>query len=162
MPFTLRAPAPADVEELAALHIGTWRETYAHVVPDSHYTPELLEQRRSLWTRVTSQAPTNSTWAVAERDGRIIGFAGAGRPLDVDPPAGRQLYVLYLERGAHGGGAGQALLDSVLGEGPAFLWVAEDNPRSRAFYRRNGFVPDGARQVDDALPDLVEVREVRS
>ena len=27
------------------------------------------------------------------------------------------------------------------------LWVAQDNPRAQAFYRRNGFIPNGTRKV---------------
>lgn len=40
-------------------------------------------------------------------------------------------------------------------------WTAEDNPRARAFYARNGFTPDGARKVEPSWEDLAEVRLVR-
>lgn len=43
---------------------------------------------------------------------------------------------------------------------PAQLWVAEEKPRARRFYERNGFTPDGARFVDETL-DLAEARLVR-
>ncbi|WP_439688481.1 GNAT family N-acetyltransferase [Curtobacterium sp. SP.BCp] len=52
--------------------------------------------------------------------------------------------MLYVLARAHGSGAGQALLDAALGHRSASLWVAEDNPRAQAFYRRNGFTVDGA------------------
>lgn len=44
---------------------------------------------------------------------------------------------------AHGSGLGQALLDTAIGTEPAYLWIMAGNPRAEAFYRRNGFVPDG-------------------
>jgi RimJ/RimL family protein N-acetyltransferase len=39
--------------------------------------------------------------------------------------------------------------------------VFRDNPRARAFYQRNGFVPDGATCTEERFPDLVEIRMVR-
>jgi len=39
--------------------------------------------------------------------------------------------------------------------------MAQDNPRARAFYARNGFTPDGARKVEPSWEDLTEVRLVR-
>jgi RimJ/RimL family protein N-acetyltransferase len=39
--------------------------------------------------------------------------------------------------------------------------VAEDNPRAHAFYRRNGFAPDGTRQIADTLEGMATVRMIR-
>ncbi len=50
-------------------------------------------------------------------------------------------------------------MDAVIGEQPAFLWVAEDNPRARAFYARNRFRADGAEVTEDI--GLTEVRLTR-
>ena len=69
--------------------------------------------------------------------------------------------MLYVLREHHGSGAGQALLDAVLGEEPAQLWVAEANPRAIRFYERNGFRADGATLTDPAVEDLREIRMVR-
>lgn len=61
----------------------------------------------------------------------------------------------------YGMGVGQALLDAAIGDRPASLWVAEDNPRAQAFYRRNGFALDGARDTIERLENMAEVRMVR-
>ena len=45
----------------------------------------------------------------------------------------------------------QRLYDEAVGGRDAYLWVLRDNARARAFYARNGFVPDGAAKID---PDL--------
>jgi len=61
----------------------------------------------------------------------------------------------------HGTGTGQALLDVVVPPGPAQVWVAEENPRARRFYARNGFEPDGPRHADTRFGGIVEIRLVR-
>jgi ribosomal protein S18 acetylase RimI-like enzyme len=97
----------------------------------------------------------------------VIGFANAGDAVGPDaehgvPPA-RPLHVfsIYLRASAHGVGTGQALLDAVVGDEPAQLWVLRGNARAIAFYRRNGFTFDGAEYADPADPGLVELRMVR-
>jgi hypothetical protein len=34
----IRPPTPGDVDILARLHIETWRQTYAHLVPESFFS----------------------------------------------------------------------------------------------------------------------------
>ena len=94
-------------------------------------------------------------------DGEVVGFAQAVPSRDEPPVRAEELATLYLRADHHGGGLGQALLDAVLADRPASLWVAEANPRARRFYERNGFTPDGAREVVADWEGLVEVRLVR-
>ena len=98
---------------------------------------------------------------VAESAGELMGFAGAGRSTDRPPPRGRQLRFIYLLAHMQGSGAGQALLDEVLGDDPASLWVLEDNLRARSFYVRNGFAYDGTRQPTGYADSVAEIRMVR-
>ncbi len=164
MTFTLRAPVPADAEEIAALHVSTWQETYTELLPEGFFDEAHIEGRRRMWSRMLDAPRENVTIRVAEEeDGRIIGFAMSGPSVDTESPAvrDRQLYMLYLVAAAHGGGAGQALLDGVLGDGPAQLWVAKENPRAIAFYRRNGFELDGLEMSDPGAPKLTDARMVR-
>ena len=55
----------------------------------------------------------------------------------------------------------QSQFDAVIPAGPAVLWVAKENPRAIAFYRRSGFAFDGAEQTDPGTPGIVEARMVR-
>ena len=93
------------------------------------------------------------------RDGLDLppGVPGACR----DGPRDLELWGIYLLAEYHGSGIGQALLDAAVGDRPASLWVAEDNPRARAFYSRNGFEPDGGRRVEEEWEHMVVVRLVR-
>ncbi|HSN35012.1 MAG TPA: GNAT family N-acetyltransferase [Arthrobacter sp.] len=96
---------------------------------------------------------------VAECSGQIIGFAFFGpsfTPEGQETPRDHQLFSLYIAAEHYGTGAGQALLDATAGHAPAMLWVATDNPRAMAFYRRNGFEFDGTEQTDPRAPAIVD------
>ena len=52
---------------------------------------------------------------------------------------------------------------AAIGESPAYLWVAEGNPRALAFYLKHGFRPDGKRgQLPPEWESLPEFRMVRA
>ncbi|RLP76394.1 GNAT family N-acetyltransferase [Mycetocola tolaasinivorans] len=159
--FIIREPRAHEAVELAELHLETCRETYAGRFPASAWGDEARANRLRLWEAICSQPRPTDRFAVAERRGRLIGFAGSGVPTENAPVRDRALFFLYLLAAEHGSGAGQAVLDHVLGEDPASLWVLEDNPRARAFYTRNGFAPDGARQPTGYESGGDEVRMVR-
>jgi GNAT superfamily N-acetyltransferase len=157
----VRSAEEPDADAIVAVHRASWLETYAHLVD-----PAAIERRfadaelwRSRWLEIVARGIVS----VAERDGRVVGWAYA-LPADRDAPRDRELEGIYLLAEAHGSGLGQALLDAVLGDAPAFLWVADGNPRAEAFYRRNGFERDGAvaeHRVDGAGAVLAAVRMVR-
>ena len=159
--FHLRPAVPADAPGCAYVHHTSWVETYSALLPASHWETDTLTKRVETWQRWLDRGADAT---VAEVDGRVIGFAIAGASRRVGehhPVRDRELFSLYTLAAHHGGGAGQALLEAALpADIPAQLWVAEENPRARAFYRRNGFTPDGARYRDETL-DLAEVRLIR-
>ena len=145
---------------MALLHVRSWRETYRGTVRDEVLDdPEFVARRERMWTAlVTDERYSATTIAVAERDGELIGLASSGPSMGeyLDPPL--QLYTLYVLKSDQGSGAGAALLEAVLGEHPAQLWVADPNPRAQAFYRKHGFDFDGTTQVDDGIRELRMVR----
>jgi len=53
------------------------------------------------------------------------------------------------------------MLEAVLQDDPAQLWVLRSNDRAIAFYERNGFAVDGVEFIDPSEPSLVELRIVR-
>ena len=83
----------------------------------------------------------------------------SGPPEDATAAWMRQLYVLYVYAADHGTGAGRALLEAVIDSAEAVaLWVADPNPRAQAFYRKHGFVADGAAQVEGGVREIRMVR----
>lgn len=160
----IRPMRDGDADALALVHVTSWRETYAGLVPEEWYGDEALEQRRAFWTQAVARSLTGeirSTVRVAELGDRIVGFASAGpsRPGVQKRPI--ELGMIYTLAEVQGRGIGDALIEAVLGDRPAQLWVAEENPRARRFYARHGFTWDGTRKLDEHIADLAEVLLVR-
>lgn len=146
MKYLIRPPRAGEAELLADVHLRSWEETYSAVFPPTAWGAEEREGRIRQWTVLCG--PPRADWrtAVAEVGGRPVGIAHTEHDRDDPPLRERVLAFIYLLREAQGSGAGQALLDEVLGDEPTSLWVLEENPRARAFYAKNGFAPTGERQ----------------
>ncbi|MGI9824615.1 N-acetyltransferase family protein [Agromyces sp. Marseille-Q5079] len=160
-PVTVRAARVEDVPAMARVLVRSWQETYRGLMPDRVLDdPGFVGARERFWTAaLVDERYRANTVAVAERDGAVIGVAMAGPPETPGPASDLHLFVLYVLAEAHGTGAGAALLNAVIGtDRSASLWVADPNPRAQAFYRKNGFVPDGTVQVDDGVREIRMVR----
>lgn len=155
--ITVRRAVPDDAERMVDIRLAGWRDNFAHLLSAEFLAAMTgdVEQMREAITR-----SVRTEHHVAEVEGDVVGFAIAG-PAQEGEPRDWQLFLLYQYSRQHGSGTGQALLDAAVGDRPAVLWTAEDNPRAQAFYRRNGFVADGARKTEPAWEDLAEVRMVR-
>jgi GNAT superfamily N-acetyltransferase len=149
---------------MARVNVRCWQESYRGLMPDAVLDdPGFEAARERFWTvALTDERYRQNRAAVAERDGELVGIAMAGPPLDEGATWARQLYVLYVLSAEHGTGAGPALLDTVVDpEESAALWVADPNPRAQAFYRKHGFVADGAARVEGGVQHLRMVRDSR-
>ncbi|HZI98715.1 MAG TPA: GNAT family N-acetyltransferase [Actinomycetales bacterium] len=155
----VRSAVPEDIEAIAACHVACWREAYADLLSAGYLAELDPADFRVRWAASLAD-PSRPSW-VAEDDGRVVGFSGTCPSRDQPPVRQLELRCLYLRRDYQGGGLAQQLLDRALGDVAASLWVAEDNPRARAFYTRNGFRPDGARASLQQMEGLTEVRLVR-
>jgi GNAT superfamily N-acetyltransferase len=147
---------------MARVIVRCWRETYRGVMSDAVLDdPDFLDGRERFWTAaLTDERHRENRVAVAERDSELIGVAMSGPPLDDGAAWARQLYVLYVYAADHGTGAGPALLEAVVDpEESVALWVADPNPRAQAFYRKHGFVADGADQVEGGVREIRMVRD---
>jgi len=156
--IVVRPATPEDAAGMARVHVQSWQETYRGLESDEVLdAPDFVERRERMWDRTLAD-PERTRAAVAEADGEVVGIALAGPAEGDDPPRDWQLYVLYLLKEHHGSGAGQKLLDAVLGDRASVLWVADPNPRAQAFYRRNGFLPDGHSEPFGAGREMRMVR----
>jgi len=122
------------------VHVESWRSTYAGIVPDDYLAGLDETLRVKLWSEWLSG---DTAVLVAERGGRVVGFAHAGKIREAVETCDAELYSLYLLREAQGRGIGSQLLKGMAAvlEERGFrcmaVWVLERNP-SRNFYEKNG------------------------
>ncbi len=167
MPVTLRPMVLEDGRGVGVMHHQAWVDSYGSILPRGYFTTWTVDDAARRWENVlAAPTPRGATRLVADDHGEISGFVvvGPSRELAERPQPARQteLWGLYVKASRLGTGLGQQLLDAVLArQESAELWVFRDNPRARAFYLRNGFVPDGATCTDERFPDLPEIRMVR-
>ena len=136
-PPTIRAARPADAAALSSLAIrskGHWG-----------YSPEFMSRCRDE-LRVSPDDIDGgvTTYVVAERDGRILGFAGTTR-IDDD---GVELEALFVDPSAIGSGVGRALLAYTIAAGRALgarTMRIQGDPHANRFYLAAGALPAGTR-----------------
>ncbi|HWU45805.1 MAG TPA: GNAT family N-acetyltransferase [Humibacter sp.] len=168
MTLLIRDVVAADAEALGRMHHASWVEAYSSLLPDEFWHTYLPETRIEQYRRSLLEPQPGTRLVVAEVDGAIVGHAMTGPGTDgagglYPAVREREVYSIYVLAAHHGSGLGQSLLDAVLApDEAAQLWVFENNPRAIAFYRRNGFTPNGTRHVFGArFGNQPEIRMVR-
>ena len=153
---TVRAARFEDVEALGGITGRAYASAYPGIVPDQ-VLAEWIEHGPAMWQRwreaVTANPDRPSRAWVAERDGRLLGYATTAPATDeyLPPPDGAgELTNLYLDPDAIGKGIGRALYEHAVedlrarGFNPLVVWAFRDNPKARAFYPRMGLEIDVA------------------
>ncbi len=144
---TIRLAAPADVPDVARVHVASWRSTYRGIVPDDVLDNLNVDRRAEGWQAALDSAPAQGRVilvAETEADG-VIGFASAGPERESDPRYRSELYAIYLLDTAQGRGIGGRLVRAAAswlleqGHEAMLVWVLRDNP-ARGFYERLGGV----------------------
>lgn len=158
--WDVRPLAVGDCDELGRVHVQVWQQAYAAHMPADYLAGLSAADRAARWREI-ARDPGGSTCLVA-RDpaGTLVGFASAGPCRDGEAPTPLELYAIYLLSEVHGTGLADLLVQRLIGDEPAHLWVIEGNARARAFYERHGFRVDGAAKVHGASGAL-EVRMTR-
>ncbi len=167
MTITVRSPTLEDAARIAEVHIAAWRTAYDGLMPDDFLAGLDVERFTNGWTRDISKPPDGVTQLVAEVEGVVEAVSVVGPYRDHESfadPSG-ELWLINAHPEAFGTGVGTRLhrraLDQLRCDGHhrAALWVAEENPRARRFYEREGWLEDDARK-EEAFGDrtVVEVR----
>lgn len=151
----VRAATVADAPAIGEIHVASWRAAYAGLLPDGFLARLSAEARAASWARRIGDPDIPGRVLVVEEGGAVAGFAAFG-------PG--QLYALYLLPEFWGRGLGRLLHDRVVEElsgDSAVLWVLATNERAKAFYVRQGWVDDGARQTETIDGGRVTLEEMR-
>ncbi|WP_425146738.1 N-acetyltransferase family protein [Deinococcus sp.] len=167
----VRPATAADAAQIAAVHIQSWHETYAGLLPPSYLErmtgERMLELRRANWRLVLQGGVQGSgeVVRVATLAGRVLAFASGGsvRPHPVIPgDYSAEVYTLYALREGQGRGLGRRLLAEVAhelarrGHRGMALWVLASNP-TRQFYAHLGGVELGQKSEEIQGGALSEV-----
>ena len=151
--FAVRDATVDDARGIAVVHIDTWRDAYAGIVPNDYLAAMDYDSREQRWREGIS-APDGPIRVVCA-DGRVVGWScyGPTRDDDVRGSVG-ELYGIYVSSAYWGAGVGPALMDDALRWMSvryrfATLWTLEQNARARAFYERTGWAFDGTTKDDD-------------
>lgn len=151
---------PADIDdarEIARIHVRSWQQSYADILP-AEGLAQLNEESRTVQWSAWLQAEANPlNVLVAEEDGEVLGFTswGASREPNASPDTA-MLYSLYLRPDSVHQGIGSELLQATevemiaSGATSATLEVLVANTGTHAFYERNGWQP---------VPDSVTTEE---
>lgn len=163
-PIRYRPATPADAEALARLHVASWREAYAGIVPREVLDSVDMGERIARWRE---HLATDGVTILAEAGGAAAGFIRAGAPPEpVVDGADGHIFALYVRRRHHRRGIGRALLARAAAQWRArggralSVGVLTENAPAVAFYRAMGadFVRAETYRWDGhALPESIYI-----
>ena len=143
---------------LGQLHSAVWTELYANRLSAevlASLDPATMTQ---LWHKFISRGEDYVQF-VAEIEGDVLGFAGVGPGREPGYELGRELYFIYVAPQYRRGSIGKALLKKTDAD---YLWIAENNLATQAFYRKQKYYPDSVRREGTLFgAPLPEIRMAR-
>ena len=162
----IRPARPGDAHGIARVHVETWQDAYAGLVPDAYILSLNLANRSRYWQQtLAAGGDSQEILVVQDEAGKLVAFASAGPARKRNLPIGRQfdseIFTLYVAPNVQGQGLGKALFFEIFsalakrGCLDAFLWVLSANP-SRFFYEAMGGQKIGERTEKFAGADLAE------
>ena len=145
----IEAAALEDCRAVAEVHVASWQQAYAGVVPSEYLAGLSVAAREASWQEA---ARTGSpSVLVARSEGKVIGFVAYGPSRDQDAPANcAEVWALYVLSSSWSAGVGRSLWLAALerlrlvSTSRVTLWVLSKNERGRRFYTAAGFVPEPA------------------
>ncbi|HEX5596378.1 MAG TPA: GNAT family N-acetyltransferase [Micromonosporaceae bacterium] len=150
----VREATLADVDRIVDVHTQARRAYYGAggLALEAIKNPTVRREQRAGWTD-SIQSPDKRVLC-AEVDGKIVGVAAMGPPLEsnLDARVVGQLYQLHVVPTAWGIGIGSTLhadfvgylMNASLSTGLLEVWAR--NTRAQAFYAKHGWKPDGHRR----------------
>jgi ribosomal protein S18 acetylase RimI-like enzyme len=159
----IRPALIADCDDIGAVHVAAWRETYRGLLPDKLLEDLSVPVRAAMWRRGLERGAEGPAIFVAEEGGAIVGFAAGGARRSPQLQEDAEVYALYVLSAAQGRGLGRRLMAALAtalaerGARSLCLWVLRDNAGARRYYERlGGRVGIGKSEIEGGQP-IVEV-----
>lgn len=173
MPTGARLARTSDVDDIAAVQVRAWHQSYAGIIPEVMLDELDPLQLASAWAQGILNPPTTRHRLLVALEGQsaqdeVVGYAALGPSADPDSagdPAIGELLAMAIDpahqRKGHGSRLMAAAIDYLRADGAreASTWVSVGDEARRAFLLAAGWGPDSAyRDLDvDGQP----IREVR-
>ncbi len=144
--------SPLVIRDATAADAGACAAIYAPYVTDTVITFEVDPPSGADMAQRIATAQVGHAWLVAERDGRVIGYAQAGRYNERAAYRWSCSVGIYLETGLRRTGAGRALYTALLdrladrGFRMTVAGVTLPNEPSRALHAAFGFTSTGTQR----------------
>lgn len=147
-PISLRRARPGDGAAIAAVHVASWRATYAGILPDDYLARmSVIRHMRNYEAAIRGGTTIHLATgpALSGPAGPVVGFTTAGRTRGGfgQRLAEGEIETLYVLDDWRDRGVGRALMGAAgiqlaaAGCRSALVWVLRDNP-SRWFYAHLG------------------------
>jgi ribosomal protein S18 acetylase RimI-like enzyme len=148
----IREATVADCAAVAEVHVRSWRESFAGVVPQTFLDKMSVERRARAFESRFSDA--SYRMYVAEVAGRgVVGFADFGEPREAIDGYEGELYAIYLLPEFQRRGIGERLFNRGVrflnesGKRSLYLLALSVSPY-RSFYEKMGGRVVGRKQID--------------
>lgn len=151
----VRPAEKTDAKAMAKVSVMTWKSAYAKILPADVLQGLSIDKRAE---RMRQSLERGDTFWVAEREGKIIGFASAGKSRAKEVEADAELYAIYVLPSYHGRGVGRELLSALMpklldsGMRTMCVFAFKENELARKFY-----VGLGAREHDVSVFNVAGV-----
>jgi GNAT superfamily N-acetyltransferase len=150
--INFREATVLDCRAVARVHVQSWKESFAGIVPQTFLDKMSVEKRAKAFEERFSAA--SYRMYVAEVPGcGLVGFADVGEPRESINGYAGELYAIYLLPGFQRKGVGERLfnlgVDYLIGSGKGsmYLLALEVSPY-RLFYEKMGGRVVGKKQVE--------------
>ena len=139
----IRLATPADAPALGQMHVASWRETYAGLLPDKMLSSLTAQARAAAWTKILQEPAGSTVVYLAEHEKSIVGFGSCGaQRTDSLKHKGYdgEVSAIYVLREFQKRNIGARLFHTMTsdlirrGFSGAALWVLRDNLKARRFY----------------------------
>jgi GNAT superfamily N-acetyltransferase len=162
MDISIRQAESKDASALGHVQVTSWRSAFRGIA-DDHYLDHQVsaEDQANDWLEIL--ADSEQVVYVAEKQGKVIGYAWAHREDDETIGWDAELISMHLFPEHKRQGIGRKLMAAAavrlkeLGCGSLYLWVLEENHPSRRFYESLGGQPAGKHQITLGEKELTEV-----
>lgn len=140
----IRPARATDAAGIARVHVETWQDAYAGLLPDRHLLRLTPDAHAIAWSRSLSRADHQTNTFVAIVDDEVVGFANFGAARGGPSPQEGEVFMLYVATDWRDQGIGRQLVTEAFaalkknGSAAVSIWCLAENVSAIGFYKRLG------------------------